>query len=194
MLREGFVYRVTVPIKKAGAYQLRISLRDSVSDRVGSASQFVEAPDIRKNRLALSGIVIRGEAPTASATTSTGVGEGVDSGSAEASPAVRHFKRGMVMTYGLFIYNARIDKATAHPQLVTQVRLFRDGKEIFEGKKTPYDRGQQTDMKRLAATGGLFLGTEMSPGEYILQVIVTDLLADKKYQSVTQSIDFQIVD
>jgi VWFA-related protein len=194
MLREGLVYKVTVPIKKPGAYQLRISLRDSVSDRIGSASQFIEAPDIKKNRLALSGIVIRGEARTASDTTSTDPGEGVDSGSAEASPAVRHFKRGMVMTYGLFIYNARIDKATMHPQLITQVRLFRDGKEVFAGNKTPYDSGQQTDMKRLPVTGGLFLGTEMSSGEYMLQLIVTDLLADKKYQSATQWIDFQIVD
>jgi hypothetical protein len=78
--------------------------------------------------------------------------------------------------------------------LITQVRLFRDGKEVFAGKKTPYDPGQQAGTKRLPVTGGLFLGTEMSSGEYMLQLIVTDLLADRKYQSATQWMDFQIVD
>ena len=54
VLKEGLVYNVTVPIKKPGAYQLRVSLRDSASDRIGSASQFIDAPDIKKKRLALS--------------------------------------------------------------------------------------------------------------------------------------------
>src|SRR5205807_926340 len=45
--RDGLVYYVTVPIKKPGAYQLRMSLRDSSSERIGSASQFVEVPDLK---------------------------------------------------------------------------------------------------------------------------------------------------
>ena len=60
-LRDGLVYYVTVPIKKPGAYQLRISLRDSSTERIGSASQFVEVPDLKKNRLAVSGLVCQGE-------------------------------------------------------------------------------------------------------------------------------------
>src|SRR5207244_2283060 len=64
-LRDGLVYDVTVPIKKAGAYQLRMSLRDTSSERIGAASQFIEAPDLKKDRLALSGIVIRGDNPPA---------------------------------------------------------------------------------------------------------------------------------
>src|SRR5437773_5113675 len=65
VLRDGLVYYLTVPIKKPGAYQLRMSLRDSSSERIGSASQFVEVPDLKKNRLALSGIVLRAETPNA---------------------------------------------------------------------------------------------------------------------------------
>src|SRR6185436_11838925 len=112
MIREGLVYNVTVPIKKPGAYQLRMSLRDTGSERIGSASQFIDAPDIKKNRLALSGIVLRGQDRLAAASTGAAEQEGLESGSAEASAAVRHFKRGMMMTYGVFIYNARLDKAT----------------------------------------------------------------------------------
>src|SRR6185503_10339516 len=39
MKRQGFLYTVIVPIKKAGAYQLRIAVRDAASERVGSANQ-----------------------------------------------------------------------------------------------------------------------------------------------------------
>src|SRR6185369_9745842 len=37
VLKAGFVYVVTVPIKKPGAYQLRVALRDEASQRVGSS-------------------------------------------------------------------------------------------------------------------------------------------------------------
>jgi VWFA-related protein len=195
VLREGLVYYVTVPIKKAGAYQLRMSLRDSSSERIGSASQFIDAPDIKKKRLALSGLVVRGENRTGKSTltSATTKADGVEEGNAEASPAVRRFTRGMVMTYGYFVYNARIEKASPAPQLVTQVKLFRDGKEVFLGRENPYDASQQTDLKRLPVAGAIQLGTDMAPGEYVLQVVVSDLLADQKYRIATQWMDFQIV-
>ncbi len=63
IMEHGFDYLITVPLKKPGAYQLRVSLRDSASERLGSASQFIEAPDLTKNRLALSGIVMSGTEP-----------------------------------------------------------------------------------------------------------------------------------
>ena len=37
------------------------------------------------------------------------------------------------------------------------------------------------------------LGADISPGEYVLQVIVTDLLAGDKYATTSQWIDFKIV-
>ena len=56
------VYSVHVAVKKPGAYQMRVVLRDATSEQFGSASQFIEVPDIDKGRLALSGIVLRAEA------------------------------------------------------------------------------------------------------------------------------------
>src|SRR5207245_2042261 len=99
VMREGIVYYVTVPLKKPGAYQLRMSLRDTATERIGSASQFIDAPDIKKNRVAISGIVLRGESRgTPATTTPTPGGEGMEQGNAEASPAVRHLNRGMVLS------------------------------------------------------------------------------------------------
>jgi hypothetical protein len=106
---------------------------------------------------------------------------------------VRQFQRGSSVGYGYFIYSPQLDKATGRPQLTTQVRLFRDGQLVFTGRETPYDAAGQADLKRVTAGAAIHLGTEMAPGEYTLQVIVTDLLAKTKYRTATQWIDFEIV-
>ena len=190
VMKEGIVYYLTVPIKKAGAYQLRVSLRDSASEQVGSASQFIEAPDIKKKRLALSGILLNGAGTTTAQGAATGgTGSRMD---ADAGPALRRFRQGMILNYGFFIYNARLDKSTSLPQLMTQVRMFREGKEVFAGEARRFDSKQQPDLQRLVAGGSITLGRDMPPGEYVLQVTVTDALADKKHQIATQWMDFQV--
>ncbi|HEX6186976.1 MAG TPA: VWA domain-containing protein [Pyrinomonadaceae bacterium] len=194
ILRDGLVYYVTVPIKKPGAYQLRMSLRDSSSERIGSASQFVEAPDIKKKRLALSGIILRAQSPVQTGgALASAAGEGREEAGARTSAAVRQFKPGTIIEYAFFIYNAKLDKASARPQLTTQVKLFHDGKEVFSGKELPYENSGQIDLQRLPAGGALQLGNSMEAGDYVLQVIVTDTLAEKKHRIATQWMDFQIV-
>jgi VWFA-related protein len=199
VLRDGLVYYVTVPIKKPGAYQLRLSLRDSATERIGSANQFIEVPDLKKDRLAISGVVVRG---TSASSRNTGTSananpgesqEGVEQGNAEASPAVRHFARGMFMDYVFVIYNAHVDKSNPQPRMTTQVRLFRGSALVFNGKENPYNSASQTDLKRLVAGGEIQLGTDLVPGEYTLQIVVNDLLADQKHRTVTQWMDFEIV-
>src|SRR5260370_42574361 len=91
--------------------------------------------------------------------------EGTDQSDPQASPAVRHFRRGMLMQYGLVIYNAHLDKATNKPQLTTQVRMFRDGKPVFTGSDSPLNMSYQTDLKRLVDAGLLQVGTNVTPGE-----------------------------
>ncbi|HEX8492455.1 MAG TPA: VWA domain-containing protein [Pyrinomonadaceae bacterium] len=205
-LQNGLVYQMAVPVKKPGAYQLRAALRDVVTERVGSASQFIEVPDIGKNRLTVSGIVIQGfdtaaarnaatqstqaeaaAGPTNAARDAQDLTDIVDP---QASPALRRFRHGMVLQYAYVIYNAKLAPA---PQLTTQMRLFRDGKPIFTGKVMPLSLAGQKDLKRINGGGLLQLGTDMTPGEYVLQVIVTDALAKEKYRTATQWMDFEIV-
>ena len=204
VLDNGFIFDLAVPVKKPGAYQLRAALRDSASERVGSATQFIEVPDVNKNRLTLSGIVVSGYDPSAAASraqkeqpvagaSSPGSEEVLGDADPQAGPAVRKFRRGMLMNYGYAIYNARLDRATARPQLQTQIRMFRDGKQVFAGRVQAFDASGQTDLKRIAAGGALQLGKEMQPGDYVLQVVVTDLLAKDNHRTTTQWIDFEIL-
>jgi VWFA-related protein len=200
ILREGFVYHLFVPLKKPGAYQLRAALRDQASARVGSATQFVEVPDIKKNRLVVSGILLRGVSPqefkkrgTALSNQEQNSEEQEDQMDPTASAAVRQFQRGYLIEYGFFIYNAQIEKASGKPNVHFQVRLFRNGQPAFVGKEIPLDLSDQPDLKRLRVGAAVQLGMEMEPGEYVLQIVVTDLLAKEKRRVASQWIDFEIV-
>jgi len=199
VLSGGLIYNLAVPIKKPGAYQLRAALRDEASERVGSATQFIEVPDIKKNRLAISGILMRGMPmdqylKTAGASSpEQGTDDSAQESDPQSNPAVRQFRNGMALIYAFTVYNAQVDKATGKPQVKTQVRVFRNGQEAFTGKELPFNMNDQPDLKRLVGGGAIQLGNAMVPGEYVFQVVVTDLLASEKRRVVTQWTDFEIV-
>jgi VWFA-related protein len=198
VLKDGFTYDVIVPIKKSGAYQFRMALRDAASNRIGSASQFIEVPDVKKNRLILSGLIMKGvpretyEKRGVDVLNEGFAGDESSTTDTKASPALRQFRSDLVMVYGFMVYNAQIDKATGQPQLHTQVRLFRNGQLVFTGKELPLNTTDQLDLKRLISAGAVNLGTQLSPGEYAFQIVVTDM-AKEKHRVATQWIDFEIV-
>ena len=185
LLTNGLRYTLKVPIKSPGAYQLRVAVLDEASQQVGSANELIEVPDLGGGRLALSGLVVSGrpaEGPAAASEVEL-----------EADPAVRRLRAGMELRYDFHIYNAQLDASTGRPRLQTQVRLFREGQLAYEGKLAPFDTTQQDDLKRLLAGGGVKLNRVAAPGDYTLQVVVTDLLAKEDRRTATQWIDFQIV-
>ena len=194
--REGLVYFLNVPVKKAGAYQFRIAVRDNGSSKIGSASQFVEVPDIKKRRLALSGLVISGQETASTKKADFAIDTAADGGeeiNPQASAAVRRFHPGMVLKYALVVYNPQLDKSTRQPQVELRLRLFRDGKAVLSGEPQLINTSQQPDLTRILAGGGFKLGTDLGPGDYYLQVIVRDRLAKARDSVAAQWIDFQIV-
>jgi len=193
MVDDGLVFILNVPTKKAGSVQIRVAVRDAKSERIGSANQFLEVPDLTKNNLALSGVYLSGTAPAQPGETTPSTEKKTDKPDVTAGPAVRRLRHGMILSYSYTIYNARLDDSK-RPQLQTQMRLFRDGKEVFTGKPLTFNPGQQTDMKKLDAGGRLVVGTSLAPGTYVLQVTVADaLVTNKRYSLATQWIDFEIV-
>ena len=110
------------------------------------------------------------------------------------SPAMRIFRPGKKVDYALQILNAQEDPATKRPQLETQLFLFHDGKQIYAGKpKALHAEKTSPDGKSVVTAGQLQLGSKMEPGDYAMQIVVTDKLAKDKYRTVAQSIDFEIV-
>ncbi|MBV9927696.1 MAG: VWA domain-containing protein [Acidobacteria bacterium] len=209
-MKEGMLYGMNVPVKRPGAYQLRIAVRDSGSGRIGSASHYIEVPDVKKDRLTLSSLVITGNRPAtkardlltsvlgapgaSAAATETGArvvpgGEGlIGLEDPLASPASRVFKYGWYLDYACMVLNA--GKLKKGAQLNSQVKLFREGQEVFAGEVFPVDLANQADPARLVVARRLQLGTILEPGDYMLQLTVSEAGGGR---TATRWIDFKLV-
>jgi VWFA-related protein len=180
-LREGLMLQFDIPVKRPGAYQVRVAARDIPTSHIGAVGQFVEVPDLGNHRLALSGIVMDGE-PDSSASA----------GRESVNAAVRRFPLGSNVRFACGIYNAVADQSTHLPKVVLHVQLFREGKQALSSPIMPVDASNQSDLARLIATGVLRLNPDLEPGNYFLQLIATDLVATDKQQQAIQWIDFEI--
>lgn len=194
IVEKGLVYAMLVPIKKAGAYQLRVAVRDTQSDKIGAATQFIEIPNLDKNRLALSGLILQN---MTFEQWQARVGGNAQANSeiqdAQTVTATRVFRRGSVLLYNYVVYNAKPD-SNRNVQIQTQGRLYRDGQLVFEGKLQPLKTTGQTDLKRLEGDGAIMLGKNLAAGDYVLQIVAVDALAKEKNQIKAQFIDFELVD
>lgn len=193
---KGFVYYFTFPIKKSGGYQMRVAIRDRATNKVGSANQFIEVPNLKKDRLTLSGIVLE-NFTAAQWTKITADPKSYETVREDTDPltdtSLRQFKRGTILRFVYEIYNAKI-AAGQKSNLTIQTKIFRDGKLFFEGEPKPFDDGGQTVAQSLKAVGVLSLGREMQAGDYILQIVVTDNLAKEKRKIANQFVQFEIVE
>jgi VWFA-related protein len=188
-LRSGFTYTLSHPVKKPGGYQVRIAVRDANSLQIGSASQFIEVPDVSKGRLTLSSITLRDASGTMPPAGAPGAEPPPENPLGTA--ADRSFVPGEPVLYAIQILNAR-SGADKQPQLEIESRIFRDGVQINESKPRPADTAPQGDAAHLIAAGELRLGSKMKPGDYVLQLIVTDKLAAPEYHSASQWMDFEV--
>jgi hypothetical protein len=195
-LRSGITCTIILPLKKPGAYQLRTAVRDATTERIGSANQYIEVPDLSKGRLAISTVALGGNNLSADLNL---VPSEHSSGSdtdeqirTEAGPSVRRLRPGAELNYAFAVYNAKLDKAAA-PRLFMQVRLLRDGKPVYAGEAVPLSLKAQPEWKRINIAGSLKLTANATPGEYVFHISLTDALAKEKHRTATQWADFEIV-
>ena len=174
-LRDGLAYTIGVPLEKAGPYQVRVAVRDDDSGRLGSDSQFVEVPEARASRLAVAGLIMQ-----ANTTENRG------------GPSVRRFVQGDALEYSYLVYGARQNQSNS-TVLTSQIRLFRGSEEVFTGKIVPTTPANDASGEAIISGGTLAVTSLLPPGEYFLQVTVTDELAPRDKQTSTQWIDFEII-
>lgn len=197
--RQGLVYTVTFPVKKSGGYQLRAAVRDRKTDKVGSASQFINVPNIGKKRLALSGIVVNN---ITYETWNRNAGAGDITILAErlvpkkqeqnqfTDTALRKFPAGSILVYALEAYNIR---AANSDEVRLVARLIKDGEVVFTGNALTVDLRNRTEASAVNLQGAINLAIAMEPGDYALQIILSDAPAKKKPRTVSQYIQFEVV-
>jgi hypothetical protein len=187
------VYDFVFPIRKPGAYQLRVALRDHATDKVGSANQFIEVPDLKKNRLTISGVALENIGFAAWEKLAAGVAVTDELSDPLMDTSLRRFKRGTVLSYGFAILNAKAE-AGRPPNLTANITVFRDGKLLHEGHAQAVPFADRSDPTSVNFTGALNLGSEMEPGDYILQITVRDNLAKNKHKYATQFVQFEVIE
>lgn len=180
-LRDGVVYSIDLPVKVAGAFQLRVAVRDSASQKIGAAGQFIQAPNLSDGQLALSDILLYAEGASATASVSDDL---------QTNLVLRRFHQGASLVFGYTIYNAALDKKTHEPRLTTQTVVYRDSVKIYSSDRAAVTIADQTDLKRIATGARLQLGPTLTPGEYVVQIVVEDQITKRTVTQVTQ---FEVV-
>ena len=178
-LKNGIVQTVDIPVKKPGPYQLRAAMMDTGTKKTGSAAQFIFVPDLKNKQLAMSDIGVSTEAYLQFKST-------------DGNPGLRVLRGGDKLIYSAYIYNVKPMKESGKPNLESQVILYREGKVVFTGKKTPFQPAGYIEGKPITLNGSLKLGANIASGEYAVQVAIRDLEAPKKYQFAVRAADFEV--
>lgn len=200
--QHGIRFAMLLPVKKPGSYYVRIAVRDVKLDKIGSAYQYVEIPDLNKKGLALSDIFMVTSAEDINWTRSDAakeIAEGIFSpafqGEGVRSPALRTYMPGDIFHVLATVYNADV-QAVSRSEIETQSILYRDGKEYQRGAPmpiTPEDVESLDDSIPLMRR--FMLGSDMQPGEYVLRLVVTDKKnSTKKEGSATQTLSFTVAE
>ena len=173
---QGIRLSFDIPVKRAGAFQVRVAARDRPSSRIGSAGQFVLVPDLKKKQMAVSGIILAENGADQSITNA----------------GTKRFAPNAELYFAYMLYNAANESGKLR-NLVMDVKLFRDEKNVHSGPSTPI-AASDPDQSQVAVNGVLRLTPELEPGNYYLQITVTDKDAPaKKVAPVIQWVDFEIV-
>ncbi|HEU0105067.1 MAG TPA: VWA domain-containing protein, partial [Vicinamibacteria bacterium] len=192
-VRAGLVLTLDLPATP-GPYQVRAAVGDVASGRMGSAAQFVELPDLKNGRPALSSIVMSGVgvgAAPPSAAEAAAVAAPESALDPDSTAAVRRFHSGSSVAYAFALYNARVD-ATRQASLKVEMHFYRDGVRL---QSLPGSAGTMALSPDGAVSmgGTLRLGREMEPGAYTLAVIVEDRLRRGKDRYAIQWANFEVI-
>ena len=202
--KHGIRFSLLLPVKKPGSYYVRTAVQDTDSGKVGSAYQFLEIPDLGKKGLNLSNIFMVTNVEDLKwliSDTSKGIEEGLFFPVLQAeevrSPALRTYEPGNKLQTLTMLYNAD-EKAIAGSEIEMQSILYRDGEEFLRGEPRPIKPVRQdeaTNPDNIPILQGLTIGSNFPPGDYVLQVTVTDKKNDRKQEgSAVQTLSFSVVE
>ena len=198
--KHGIRFSLLLPIKKPGSYTVRIAVRDMVSDKVGSAYQSMEIPDLKKKGLALSNVFmitsaddLRWMTADVMAETSIGVFSLMFQEEDVRSPALRAYTTGDRLQTLAILYNAD-EKAIARSEIEMQSVMYKDGREFLRGQTVPIKLENAVNADGIPLLQRLTLGSDLTPGDYILQLLTIDTKNSKKKEGVAaETLMFTVV-
>ena len=170
-----------------------MAIRDASSRLLGSVGQQINVPDLTKKNLHLGGLAVaevtlQNGKPVMPAIEPSQIG--FSPVASLSQPAIRKFRPDSILGYSYRIYNATLEKSSQQPKLSVQARLYKDGEVVTDSPAQVIQLESQTDLSRLSHYGYMRLAPEMPPGDYMLQLLIKDLNADR---TTSQWIDFEVL-
>ena len=197
--QRGIRFVMLLPVKKPGSYYVRTAVEDTESGRIGSAYQFVEIPDLEKKEPALSSIFMAADeegfnwmrsdltAEIAEAVSFSGFQD-----KETRNPALRTYASGDRLQTLAMLYNAG---AKADSEIEVQSILYKDGEEFMRGEPMLISQDAAQNPNGFPIMQNWTAGTDMPPGEYVLQILATDKKDGKKNEgSVYQTLSFTVTE
>jgi VWFA-related protein len=176
-LAAGLGYSASTQLAP-GYYQVRMVVRETGTGNLGTVSRYFEVPDLSNKQLTMSSVMLYGLDAAASKTP-------------VPLPPSRAISRKQELRYAAIIYNPKTGdggKAQLRSRLIVSQGdrvLFEEPEQAVESKGG--EAGQVVKIGQLGLS-------KVAPGRYVLTLVVTDPLADKKHQTVARSIDFTVTD
>ena len=147
-------------------------VREASSGGIGTFSKYIEIPDISKGKFAMSSLFLLAVDPQGKKLTPL--------------TAQRHLSQKQELRYVAMIYNPKLKDGK--PQLRTQMIISQGNKVLFREPEQTVDSNGAVPVTKM----GQLLLAKVQPGRYVLTLVVTDTLADKKSQTLARSIDFNV--
>jgi hypothetical protein len=175
------------PVSAPGLYQFRVAARDSRSGLVGSVFRWVEVPDLKARRMALSSLFLietrraRQASPDASETNAT---------AENVLKADRRFARSSRLLLQFHIYNAaRQTNGSGAPDVEVEIKIIdSNNKALMSTPPSKVSLAGATDLSRIPYAADVALG-RLPAGVYQLQVAVTDRVGRT---TATRQLDFAV--
>jgi GWxTD domain-containing protein len=165
------IHQRIIPLRP-GLYKLDLVLKDINSGNVGTINQRLAVPRYPDEKLSLSSLIL---ADLVENLPSTQIGSGsFVLGSSKVRPNVKdEFKKDRNMNVWFQVYNLKLDEATHKPSATVEMLITRNGQEV---KKTVEQSSELSSAAaQMTLSQAIPLG-DFEPGEYSLQVRVTDNL------------------
>lgn len=176
-LKEGLTYSAGTELP-SGYFQFRGVVREASTGKIGTISRYLEIPNLGNGKLAMSTLYLF-------AVDASGKG-------ATAQPlpmlSLRQIPHSQELRYATVIYNAKRDGNKIG--IRTQLIISQGNNVLF--KEPEQEVNAATDLARVLKVGQLGV-SRVKAGRYVLTLIVTDPLADKKFRTVSRSIDFTVM-
>ncbi|MBI2149215.1 MAG: GWxTD domain-containing protein [Acidobacteria bacterium] len=167
------IYQKIIPLRP-GLYKIDIVVKDMNSGNVGTVSQRLNVPRFPDGKLQLSSLILANSVDTLP-PTEVGSGSFRIGGNKVQPNVTEEFKRDLNKNASLWfqVYNLKLDEATHKPSATVETLITRNGQEV---KRTVEQAAELSNAAaQMTLTKPLPI-TEFEPGEYSIQVKVTDNL------------------